>query len=49
MVVDNNGVLGYVSGLPQVSGGSILNIGETITGIYSVPNATATVGKAILD
>ncbi|WP_131707634.1 hypothetical protein [Chryseobacterium angstadtii] len=45
LVVDNNGVLGYISGLPQTSSSSgTPNIGETISRIYSVPNAQATVG-----
>lgn len=45
VVADANGVLGYVTGLPTTGsapGGSI-NIGETISQVYSVPAATANV------
>ncbi|MEE6130310.1 hypothetical protein V2E39_23120 [Chryseobacterium arthrosphaerae] len=47
VVVDNNGVLGYVNGLPSASGSGsgTLNVGETIARVYSVPNATATQGS----
>ena len=45
LVVDANGVVGYVSGLPNTSAtgapsGSI-SVGETVSQVYSVPAATA--------
>jgi hypothetical protein len=45
LVVDANGVIGYVSGLPGTGGGTppagAINVGETISQIYSIP-ASAT-------
>lgn len=47
LVADANGVLGYVTGLPSTGGGTppagSINVGETISQIYSVPKATAIV------
>lgn len=47
VVADANGVLGYVSGLPTTGGGTppsgSINVGETVSQIYSIPAATATV------
>ena len=43
VVADANGVLGYVTGLPQTagSGSGTINIGETVSRVYSLPAATA--------
>ncbi|MGC5743981.1 hypothetical protein [Chryseobacterium sp. NFX27] len=41
LVADANGVLGYLEGLPKISDGGGLPVGEAITRIYSVPVATA--------
>ncbi|KFF09781.1 hypothetical protein IW15_22245 [Chryseobacterium soli] len=49
VVADANGVLGYVTGLPTTGGGTpptgSINVGQTISAVYSVPNATATAGS----
>lgn len=49
VVADANGVLGYVTGLPSTGGGTApsgsINIGETISAVYSVPVAAATVAS----
>ncbi|MGH1517953.1 hypothetical protein [Chryseobacterium sp. JK1] len=45
VVADANGVLGYVTGLPSTGSGTppsgSINVGETISQIYTVPIATA--------
>ncbi len=42
VVADANGVLGYVTGLPQTASTSgSLNVGETVSRIYSLPASTA--------
>ncbi|MFP3592758.1 hypothetical protein [Chryseobacterium sp. SIMBA_038] len=43
VVADANGVLGYVTGLPTTagSGSGTINIGETLSRVYTVPAATA--------
>ncbi|MFS4428406.1 hypothetical protein [Chryseobacterium sp. S90] len=45
VVADANGVLGYVTGLPSTGGGTSpsgsINVGETISQVYSIPRATA--------
>ncbi|MFC3159194.1 hypothetical protein ACFOEQ_12285 [Chryseobacterium arachidis] len=45
VVADANGVLGYVTGLPSTGSGTApsgsINIGETVSRVYSVPTTTA--------
>ena len=41
LVADANGVIGYVSGLPVIASTGTINVGETVSQIYSVPTATA--------
>lgn len=45
VVADANGVLGYVTGLPSTGGGTppsgSINVGETISQIYTVPTTTS--------
>ncbi|GAA5087220.1 hypothetical protein GCM10023210_09980 [Chryseobacterium ginsengisoli] len=42
VVADANGVLGYVTGLPQTAGSSgTISIGETVSRVYSLPASTA--------
>ncbi len=44
LVADANGVIGYVSGLPGTGGGTpptgAINVGETVSQIYSIPAST---------
>lgn len=42
LVADKNGIIGYVEGVPGNSSSGNLNVGETISATYSVPNAIAT-------
>jgi len=43
VVADANGVLGYVTGLPTTPPSGSINVGETISQVYSIPAATANV------
>ncbi|MDH6250359.1 hypothetical protein M2347_000086 [Chryseobacterium sp. H1D6B] len=47
VVADANGVLGYVTGLPTTGGGTApsgsINVGETISQVYSIPASAANV------
>ncbi|MGE8536628.1 hypothetical protein KYG33_00910 [Chryseobacterium sp. D764] len=47
VVADANGVLGYVTGLPTTGGGTApsgsINVGETISQVYSIPASTTNV------
>lgn len=42
LVADDNGVIGYVTGLPVTASSGTINVGETVSQIYSIPTATAT-------